>query len=66
MPDKYKIETILEQERTFDGKWELSIDPYLLMKIINHNAAEDDEDSKEMENPKKIIVRVIIETREDV
>jgi hypothetical protein len=64
MSNKFKIETVLEQEGTFDGKWELSIDEYLLMKIINHNAAEDDEDAKEMEYPKKFIVRVIIETKE--
>jgi len=48
----YKTEEVIEQECTFDGKWKLPIDPYLLMKIINHMANEDDEIS-EMDNPQR-------------
>jgi len=62
----YKIENVIEQLGTFDGKWKLPIDEYLLMKIINHNAAEDEEEIEEMKNPKRLIVRVIIETKEKI
>ncbi len=60
----YKIVEVIEQEGTFDGKYKLSFDPYLLIKIVNHMAAEDEADVEEMENPKRLAVRMTIETRE--
>ncbi len=60
----YKIVEVVEQEGTFDGKYKLSFDPSLLIKIVNHMAAEDEADVEEMENPKRLAVRVTIETRE--
>lgn len=64
MSDKWNVVDVVEQEGTYDGKWKLTIDHYLLMKIINHGAAEDAEEVSEMENPKRLAVRVIIETKE--
>jgi len=61
---KWKIIEVLEQEGTYDGKWELTIPSYLLMKIINHAAAENDDDLNDMKNPKRLVVRVRIQTRE--
>lgn len=55
---------VVEQEGVFDGRWSLPIDTYLLMRIVNHFAATDDEEMEEMSNPKRIAVRVIIQTKE--
>ena len=60
---EFKIVELLEQKVTFDDKFKLPIDSYLLMKIINHMSAETDKDLEEMENPKEYIVRVTIETK---
>ncbi len=62
--EEWKTVDVFEQEATHDGKFKLPVDGYLLMKIINHMAAESDEDLEEMENPKRLAVRIIIETRE--
>jgi hypothetical protein len=60
----YKIIEVYEQEATFDGKFSMTIDGYLLMKIINHAGAESTEEAEEFDNPKRMAVRVVIETRE--
>jgi len=62
--DNYRIVEIIEQEAVFDGEYKLTIDPHLLMKIVNHGSAECADDIEEMENPKPIAVRILIETRE--
>ena len=65
MGDKdFKIVTVIEQKAVFDGEYSPAIDDYLLMKIVNHNAAEDDDEIAEMENPKRYLVRVTIEAME--
>ncbi len=61
---EYRVSEVIEQEGTFDGKWNLALDSYLLMKIVNHAAAESEEEIAEMKDPKRLSVRVIIETRE--
>ena len=58
---EFKLQDVLEQEATFDGGYKSAIDGYLLMKIINHMS---DEDEKEMEDPRRVITRVTIETKE--
>ena len=60
----FKIEEVLEQETTFDGGYKPAIDGYLLMKIVNHMGTYDEDEIAEMENPKRVITRVTIETRE--
>jgi hypothetical protein len=60
---KFKIKEVIEQKATFDGVWKLPIDSYLLMKIINHMAAEDKDEIADMKNPQQFIVRVVIETK---
>ena len=65
MGDKdFKIVTVIEQKAIFDGEYLPAIDDYLLMKIVNHNAAEDDDEIAEMETPKRYVVRVTIEVAE--
>lgn len=64
MNNEFKIADVLEQRRTFDSKWTLPFSGELLMKIINGEAADSDDEIAEMENPKDFIVRVIIQTRE--
>ena len=61
--DGYQLQDVFIQEGTFDGKWILSIDPLLLMNIINHRAAESEAEIAEMADPKRISVKVIIETK---
>jgi len=60
----YKVIEVLEQEGTYDGGYKLTIDPYLLMKIVNHGAAYGDDELADMENPKRLAARVVVATRE--
>jgi len=60
----FKIVDVLEQEATFDGQYKPAIDGFLLMKIVNHMGAWDEDEISEMENPRRIVTRVIIETKE--
>ena len=60
----YKTHDVIEQECTFDGQFRLPISAVLLMDIINGMSARDDDEISEMIDPRKIIVRVIIQTKE--
>lgn len=62
--NEWKIVDVHEQEAIFDGEYKPAVDPYLLMLIVNHMAAKDDDEIKDMKNPKRLDVRVIIEIRE--
>lgn len=61
---EYKTVEAVEQQVTFDGKYKPAIDSYLLMCIINNKGSNDADEIAEMTNPKRLAVRVIIETRE--
>lgn len=60
----YKVVEVVEQEGTFDGKWALPFRAGLLIQMVNYLAASDCVEINEMENPKRILVRVTIETKE--
>ena len=60
----FKVQEVIEQASTFDGKFSLPIDPLLLLNIINHMGSYDQDEINEMDNPRRMVVRVIIEARE--
>jgi len=61
---EFKMRTCLEQEVTVDGDWTLPFDDELLVNLVNYNAAKDEEELDSMENPKQMIVRITIATKE--
>lgn len=61
---KYKIHTIVEQDATYDSKFSLPFSEYILLRMINGNSAEYQEDIDDMINPKRLTVRITIETKE--
>ena len=60
----YETIEVFEQAATFDKKFSLAIDPYLLMKIINHSRLEFDEEFDDAEDPKRFAVQVVISVKE--
>ena len=59
----FKIHTIFEQEATHDGKFSMPI-PDLLMTLANYYGAWEQEDVDCMVDPKRYVVRVIVEVKE--
>jgi len=60
----YKIVDVFEQAATFDGVYTPAVDASLLMSIVNHMGTHDDDEIAEMENPKRLAVRITIATKE--
>ena len=61
---EFNVKKRLEQEVTVDGDWKLPFDDSLLVYMVNHDAAKDEEDIDDMDNPKRMIVRITISTKE--
>jgi hypothetical protein len=64
MRSEFEVKEVFEQAGTFDGQFVLSINPDLLMRIVNDMAAQDDCDLEDMKNPKRLAVQIVIKTRE--
>ncbi len=61
---EFILKKCLEQEVTVGGDFKLPFDDSLLTMMVNHNAARDEEDIDEINNPKQMVVRVTISTKE--
>lgn len=61
---EFNVKMCLEQEVTFDGDFKLPFDESLLVSIMNHNAAKDEEELNDMDDPKQMVVRITISTKE--
>ncbi len=64
MNSEFQVVGVFEQAATFDGKFSLPIDTYLLMNLINGMSAQDQTDLSDMKDPKRLAVQVTIKTRE--
>lgn len=62
--NKFNLKTCLEQEVIVDGDFKLPFDDDLLMSLVNYNAAKDDDEINDMDNPKKMVVRITVSTKE--
>ena len=62
---EFKVKHCLEQEITVDGDFKLPFAESLLIQMVNHNGAMDEEELNDMENPKEITVRITISVKED-
>ena len=61
---EFEVNQCLEQEITVDGDFKLPFDSSLLVSMVNHNGAKDEDELSDMGNPKQIIVRITISTKE--
>lgn len=61
---EFNVKKCLEQEVTVDGDWKLPFADSLLVNMVNHNAAKDEDELDDMDNPKQMIVRITISTKE--